>query len=129
MAIIFVPAVLVAYVLARYSFPGKVLVSTLTSFYQTDSGNQTLQSMLKNMGIPVRKVEMNAGNRHRAVQGRGLSRLSPKGIVLDYGVRHRAGKSNYLQCRTNKADTLRALCLQHLHHLWQLDCNSQRIVN
>lgn len=40
---------------------GHILINTMTEFYQTDDGNQTLQAMLKNMGVPLRKVEMGSG--------------------------------------------------------------------
>lgn len=40
---------------------GQILINTMTAFYQTDTGNQTLQAMLKNMGVPLRKTEMDVG--------------------------------------------------------------------
>ncbi|MCU0858329.1 MAG: hypothetical protein MUC65_07995, partial [Pontiellaceae bacterium] len=41
---------------------GRILINTMTAFYQTDTGTQTLQSMLKNGGVPFRKAEMAASD-------------------------------------------------------------------
>ncbi len=40
---------------------GQVLINTMTEFYQTDMGMKTLTAMFKNMGIPMRTMEMDAG--------------------------------------------------------------------
>ncbi len=39
---------------------GTILINTMTNFYNTEAGNTLLLTMLKNAGIPLRKVEMNA---------------------------------------------------------------------
>jgi len=41
---------------------GRVIINTLTEFYQTDLGMEVLKTLFKNMGIPVRAVEMDAGS-------------------------------------------------------------------
>ncbi len=41
---------------------GRIMINTMTSFYETDSGMETLKAMLKNMGIPMRAVEMDVGS-------------------------------------------------------------------
>ena len=41
---------------------GKVMINTMTSFYQTDAGMNTLKKMFNNMGIPMRAVEMDSSS-------------------------------------------------------------------
>jgi len=41
---------------------GRVIINTLTKFYQTDLGMEVLKTLFKNMGIPMRPVEMDAGS-------------------------------------------------------------------
>lgn len=40
---------------------GEILINTMTSFYQTDPGFQTLIAMLNNAGVPMHKIEMDMG--------------------------------------------------------------------
>ena len=41
---------------------GNVMINTMTSFYQTDTGMNTLKTMFCNMGIPMRTIEMDSSS-------------------------------------------------------------------
>ena len=41
---------------------GHILVNTMTQFYNTERGNAVLQTMLKNAGVPLKKMEMASGS-------------------------------------------------------------------
>lgn len=41
---------------------GHILINTMTQFYNTEHGNAVLQTMFKNVGIPIRKMEIAPGS-------------------------------------------------------------------